>query len=139
MTSSSGAAIANLLERTTRAIYSDRGPQHMHPGQWAMLRYLASTDPRNRTASAISEHFDITHAPVSRSLANLASKNLVTIRRDAEDRRVRLVDPTPNALTLLAGDPILRLGAAIERLDSNSQRELACTVSALHVFLTSSD
>ena len=126
------SVVARLLEQTARAVYDARGPRAIHAGQWAVLRYLARAGRQARTVGGVAIYLGVTHAPASRAVSSLARKDLVTVRADPEDRRVRRIDLTPAGRALLEHDPVHRLTAAIEDLSSEKQKELAITLEALY-------
>ncbi|MEZ6030063.1 MAG: MarR family transcriptional regulator [Hyphomonadaceae bacterium] len=124
--------VARLLEQTARAVYDSRGPRAIHAGQWAVLRYLARAGRQARTVGGVASYLGVTHAPASRAVSSLARKDLVVVRADPEDRRVRRIDLTTTGRALLEHDPVHRLTAAIEDLSADKQRELAATLEALY-------
>jgi DNA-binding MarR family transcriptional regulator len=126
------SAVARLLEQTARAVYESRGPKAIHAGQWAVLRYLARASRQTRTVGGVATYLGVTHAPASRAVAALARKNLVTVKADADDRRVRRIDLTNSGKSLLDHDPVHRLTAAIEALSSGQQKELAAVLETLY-------
>ncbi|MCX7306376.1 MAG: MarR family transcriptional regulator [Hyphomicrobiales bacterium] len=126
------SVVARLLEQTARAVYDARGPRAIHAGQWAVLRYLARAGRQARTVGGVATYLGVTHAPASRAVSSLARKDLVTVRADPEDRRVRRIDLTAAGRALLDHDPVHRLTAAIEGLSSDKQKELAITLEALY-------
>ena len=126
------SVVARLLEQTARAVYDARGPRAIHAGQWAVLRYLARAGRQARTVGGVAPYLGVTHAPASRAVSSLARKDLVTVRADPEDRRVRRIDLTAAGRALLDHDPVHRLTAAIEGLSSDKQKELAITLEALY-------
>jgi len=126
------SVVARLLEQTARAVYDARGPRAIHAGQWAVLRYLARAGRQARTVGGVATYLGVTHAPASRAVSSLARKDLVTVRADPEDRRVRRIDLTPVGRSLLEHDPVHRLTAAIEELSSDKQKDLAVTLEALY-------
>jgi DNA-binding MarR family transcriptional regulator len=126
------SAIARLLEQTARAVYESRGPKAIHAGQWAVLRYLARAGRQARTVGGVASHLGVTHAPASRAVAALARKQLVVVKADSEDRRVRRIDLTSSGKALLDHDPVHRLISAIEALSAEKQRDLAATLETLH-------
>ncbi|OYX48239.1 MAG: hypothetical protein B7Y90_11380 [Alphaproteobacteria bacterium 32-64-14] len=126
------SVVARLLEQTARAVYDARGPRAIHAGQWAVLRYLARAGRQARTVGGVATYLGVTHAPASRAVSSLARKDLVTVRADPEDRRVRRIDLTPAGRALLEHDPVHRLTAAIEDLSSDKQKDLAITLEALY-------
>lgn len=126
------SVVARLLEQTARAVYDSRGPRAIHAGQWAVLRYLARAGRQARTVGGVASYLGVTHAPASRAVSSLARKDLVIVRADPEDRRVRRIDLTAAGRALLEHDPVHRLTAAIEDLSADKQRELASMLEALY-------
>lgn len=126
------SVVARLLEQTARAVYEARGPKAIHAGQWAVLRYLARAGRQARTVGGVATYLGVTHAPASRAVASLARKDYVTVKADADDRRVRKVDLTPAGRALLDRDPVHRLTAAIESLNGDKQKEFAATLETLY-------
>ncbi|MEO8752498.1 MAG: MarR family transcriptional regulator [Casimicrobiaceae bacterium] len=126
------SVVARLLEQTARAVYESRGPKAVHPGQWAVLRYLARAGRQARTVGGVATFLGVTHAPASRAVAALARKELVTVKTDAEDRRVRRIDLTAAGRALLDQDPVHRLTSAIEALDNRAQTEFARTLETVY-------
>jgi DNA-binding MarR family transcriptional regulator len=121
---SMSANIAQLLEATARAVYDRRGPREMHPGQWAILRYLAQMEPRAPKCSEIGAHLGTTHAPVSRAIASLVRKGLVLPAADDRDRRITRVHLTSSGRDTLEIDPLQRLRIAIRQLPEPEQHRL---------------
>lgn len=126
------SVVARLLEQTARAVYDARGPRAIHAGQWAVLRYLARAGRQARTVGGVATYLGVTHAPASRAVSSLARKDLVTVRADPEDRRVRRIDLTAAGRALLEHDPVHRLTAAIEDLSADKQKDLAVMLEALY-------
>ncbi|MBI1359821.1 MAG: MarR family transcriptional regulator [Alphaproteobacteria bacterium] len=133
------SVVARLLEQTARAVYESRGPRAVHPGQWAVLRYLARAGRQARTVGGVAVYLGVTHAPASRAVAALARKELVTVRPDPEDRRVRRIDLTSAGRALLDQDPVHRLTSAIEGLDTRAQADFARTLEAVYAKLAKTD
>jgi DNA-binding MarR family transcriptional regulator len=84
----------------------------------------------------VATFLGVTHAPASRAVAALARKELVTVKTDSEDRRVRRIDLTAAGRALLDQDPVHRLTSAIEALDSRAQTEFARTLETVYGRLT---
>lgn len=126
------SVVARLLEQTARAVYESRGPRAIHAGQWAVLRFLIRAGRQARTVGGVATYLGVTHAPASRAVAALARKQLVTVKTDNEDRRVRRIDLTAAGRSLLEHDPVHRLTAAIEALSAEKQRDFAATLETLY-------
>jgi len=125
------SVIARLLEQTARAVYDDRGPKAVHPGQWAVLRYLARAGRQARTVGGVADYLGVTHAPASRAVASLARKKLVEVEADTEDRRVRRIDLTETGRKLLEKDPVHRLTAVIESLSEAERTAFAAALDRI--------
>lgn len=132
MRSMDASVVARLLEQTARAVYESRGPKAIHAGQWAVLRYLARAGRPARTVGGVATYLGVTHAPASRAVASLVRKQLVSVRADSEDRRVRRIDLTAAGRALLEHDPVHRLTTAIEGLGDKRQGELADILEILY-------
>ena len=116
-------AVANLLEQTARAIYDRRGPDEIHPGQWAALRFFARANRGVRNVGGLARYLGITGAPASRAVAALRRHGLVDVQKNDKDRRVATITLTREGRDLLAHDPIQRLSRAISEL-APSEREI---------------
>lgn len=119
-----GAQTARLLERTARAIYDERGPSVMHPGQWAVLRFLANAGEAQRDVNGVAKFLNITPGPASRALSALENKGLIEGIYRPHDRRKRRMDITPEGNTMLKNDPIARLEQLIGELDQDTHATL---------------
>ena len=95
------SVVARLLEQTARAVYESRGPKAIHAGQWAVLRFLVRAQRQSRTVGGVAAYLGVTHAPASRAVAALARKQLVTVKADNEDRRIRRIELTASGRALL--------------------------------------
>lgn len=124
-------ALALLLEQAVRGFYPDRGPDQMHPGQWAALRYLGRANAEARTIAGLARYLDITVGPASRAAAALERKGLIAIRVDAADRRVRRLDLTAQGRDLLAADPLLNAARQLARIANDHKQGLRLAVLAL--------
>ena len=112
---------AELLERTVRAMYDARGPQDMHPGQWAVLRYMARVNADNRTIAGVADYLGMTLGPASRAVSALARKKLLDVKPLETDRRKRVIRVTRAGLRMLESDPIQKLEAVLEALPDDQR------------------
>lgn len=126
------SAVARLLEQTARAIYGQRGRHAIHPGQWAVLRYLADAERDARTIGGVAAYLGVTYAPASRAVAALTRKNLVRVKTDPGDRRVRLLDLTATGQEVLQHDPASRLVTIIDTLPEDTRKEFARSLEAIY-------
>jgi DNA-binding MarR family transcriptional regulator len=129
--------VARLIEKTARAVYEERGPRAIHPGQWSVLRHLSQAPLQDRTVGGVAAFLGVTHAPASRAVAALARKALVRVEMDPDDRRVRRIGITEAGRDLLGRDPVQRLAAAIDGLPAADREALARALETLYVALAS--
>ncbi len=123
--------IAKLLEHSARRIYKERGPRSIHPGQWAVLRFLASAKDHQKDLNGVAAHLGITPAPASRALAALEEKGLVIGEVRADDRRKRQMTLSPEGRSILENDPMLRLEKIIEALPEEHQNTLQSSLQTI--------
>jgi DNA-binding MarR family transcriptional regulator len=131
--------VARLLEQTARAVYGERGPKAVHPGQWAVLRFLACAGRDACTVGGVADHLGVTHAPASRAVAALARKKLVQVESDPRDRRVRRIQLSPAGRELLDSDPVHRLAQAIGELSEAERASLAAALQRIFTRLSGVD
>ena len=112
---------AELLELTTRAIYEHRGPQDMHPGQWAVLRYMAQASSQTRTIAGVSNYLGMTMGPASRAVSALARKKFLDVKPLETDRRKRVIRVTRAGRRVLENDPILKLADVLRTMPSKKR------------------
>lgn len=124
--------IAHSLEMLVREALPVRGPGSLHPRQWAILRHLAEAGPGAQPIGQIARDLGVTHAPASRAVATLAGAGLVCVVIDPGDRRVRYVQLTSAGTRVLEDDPIRRMSAAIEELDSSQRKRFGDILTSLH-------
>ncbi len=115
-------ASALLLEQLIRLVYPERGPQDMHPGQWAALRYLSRTNAEASTVAGLARYLGVTLGPASRAVGALVRKGLVRGERDVTDKRSIRLSLTDTGSGLILQDPLQRLGGLIADLP-DTQRE----------------
>ena len=117
-------AAARLLELTARTVY--RAPERatLHPGQWAVLRYLASAGVQARTVNGVAAFLETTHATSSRAVRALERKGLVSRQPNPDDGRSQILTITKPASDLLADDPVLVLADGIATLPDDVREAL---------------
>lgn len=115
---------AELLEQTVRAVYDARSPQDMHPGQWAVLRYMARVTAQKRTIAGVADHLGMTMGPASRAVSALARKKFLDVKPLETDRRKRVIRVTRSGRRLLENDPLLKLEAVLEAMPDGQRANL---------------
>jgi DNA-binding MarR family transcriptional regulator len=132
-------ASALLLEQLIRLVYPERGPQDMHPGQWAALRYLSRTNAEASTVAGLARYLGVTLGPASRAVSALTRKGLVSGERDPKDKRSIRLTLTSAGTGLIAEDPLQRLGAQISKLPMAQRDAIIDGVRQLFAGLSGKD
>lgn len=132
------AALARLVEQTSRTIHS-RGHSHgLFPAQWTALRYFASADPALRSTSALAAYQGMAYGPVSRTVRTLITKGLVR-KQEARSGRFDIIEVTEKGQTLLTQDPMAEVVGALETLPEADVKVLAVTLEAIMLRLQGAD
>ena len=119
------AALARLLDQTSRSLHSLGFAADLFPAQWAALRYFAWAEPSQRTASALARFQGLAVGPVTRTVRTLIAKGYVGNVEGRERGRTRQVELTAAGRALLAEDPFELLSQVIEELDGPQRLALA--------------
>ncbi|ACT58057.1 MarR family winged helix-turn-helix transcriptional regulator [Hirschia baltica] len=126
---------AQMLEATARAIYKERGPNAMHPGQWSVLRFLAGADEKASDLNGVAKYLGVTAGPASRALAALEEKGLVIGEVRLDDRRKRRMRLSKSGIAALENDPIKRVETILKDLPQDQQTVFEATLKHLHTKL----
>lgn len=119
------AALADLLELTSRMLHS-RGYAHdLFPAQWVALRYFARARQDLRTASELARFQGLANGPVSRTVRTLVQKGLLRKAADQPKGRAELLELTATGQDLLARDPMAKLVEVLATLDGVEQTAMA--------------
>ncbi len=132
-------ASALLLEQLIRLVYPERGPQDMHPGQWAALRYLSRTNAEASTVAGLARYLGVTLGPASRAVSALTRKGLIKGQRDPKDGRSVRLSMTEPGIALIRLDPLQRLGVLISGLPSEQRTAIVDGVRQLFAGLSSKE
>jgi len=125
------AALARLLDQTSRALHSLGFAADLFPAQWAALRYFAWAEPAQRTASALARFQGLAVGPVTRTVRTLMAKGYVANVEGRGRGRARQVELTSAGRALLSRDPFNRLREAIEELDGPQRVALASALESI--------
>lgn len=128
MSTSSSAALAELLELTARKLHSRGHAAGLFPAQWAALRYFLTAPEAVRTASDLARFQDLANGPVSRTVRTLVQKGLLEKAAEQPRGRAERLAVSVAGLELMRNDPTRALAAAIDTL-APEQRE--CLAVAL--------
>lgn len=131
---SDARAAACLLETVVRSAYLRNEANAMHPGQWAVLRFIGRADPDDCTIGGVASHLGVVHSTASRAVAALARKQLVDIcpRREGRQLHIQL---TREGQRTLAYDPFYRLCASIATLPVETRKALAASLEEIESYL----
>jgi DNA-binding MarR family transcriptional regulator len=125
------AALARLLDQTSRALHSLGFAADLFPAQWAALRYFAWAEPPQRTASALARFQGLAVGPVTRTVRTLMVKGYVANVDGRGRGRARQVELTSAGRALLSKDPFNRLSDAIGELDGPQRLALASALESI--------
>lgn len=128
--------LAALMEQTVRSMYDKRGPQEIHPGQWAALRFLVRAGAEARTVNGLATYLGVTPAPASRAAAALVKRGFVVQEPHPTDRRSHILTLTEAGRAALAHDPIARLANAVGALDRSARHTVTRALTQIHESLT---
>lgn len=129
-------ALATLIEQTARGIYEQRGPAHIHPVQWAALRFFARANRKARSVAGLARYLGVTLAPASRTVSALRKHGLVETMKDPNDARVSLVSLTETGRNVLKEDPIHGLAALLQDLPHEKFESLGATLAEVSARMT---
>lgn len=119
------AALADLLELTSRMLHS-RGYAHdLFPAQWVALRYFARARLDLRTASELARFQGLANGPVSRTVRTLVQKGLLRKAADQPKGRAERLELTEVGQGLLARDPMAKLVEVLAALTAEEQTAMA--------------
>lgn len=121
----SPAALADLLQLTSRMLHSRGHAADLFPAQWVALRYFARAQHNLRTASELARFQGLANGPVSRTVRTLLQKQLLKKSNDQPKGRAELLELTEAGQALLEQDPMTELTSILASLDADEQDALA--------------
>ena len=96
--------IAELVLHLGRITSGDGLVDGLMPGQWAILRYLASANRFSRTPSAFAAFHGTTRGTVSQTIKSLVAQGYLKQTRSRTDGRSVRLDLTNKARAIIAND-----------------------------------
>ncbi|RUQ63724.1 MarR family transcriptional regulator [Azospirillum doebereinerae] len=121
-----GDDVVNLLDHVSRLVYGIGFAEGLFPAQWVALRYFHDSDESARTLTALARFQRIHLAPVSRTVATLVDKGLLSRRPHPGFKRGWLFDLTDDGRALLDRDPLRQLlGPPVAGMTESEQAVLA--------------
>jgi DNA-binding MarR family transcriptional regulator len=124
-----------LLERFIRDIYVDNHSSAIQPLQWSIMRYLARMPDDRCEVRWIARFLGLTRAPVSRAVATLERRDMVSQTISSQDARTKTISLTKLGGETLATDPIFE---AVERIRVLSEIDLAQFVNSIRLLTLNS-
>jgi DNA-binding MarR family transcriptional regulator len=121
----SSAALAELLELTTRMLHSRGYAEDLFPAQWTALRYFAKMPAEKRTASELARFQGLANGPVSRTVRTLVLKDLLAKAAEQPRGRAEILELTEAGRKALLADPTLEVEKALAGLPAQQQEALA--------------
>ncbi len=125
------SGLASLYEQVARAIYEERGPRALQPGQWSSLRYFERAGREARTVSGLARYLGVTLGTASRAAAALARRGLIQARANPKDGRSVMYDLTATGAAELDRDPLQRLAGAIQTIEPDDRAAFARVILML--------
>jgi DNA-binding MarR family transcriptional regulator len=119
------AALAELLDLTSRLLHSRGYAADLFPAQWVALRYFAKAPVEKRTSSELARFQGLANGPVSRTVRTLIQKGLVAKAADQPKGRAEILELTPEGQALMAGDPLLEIANILGALPADERAVLA--------------
>lgn len=121
----SAAALADLLELTTRMLHSRGYAADLFPAQWVALRYFARAQKDMRTASDLARFQGLANGPVSRTVRTLVQKGLLRKSVEQPKGRAELLELTEAGTALLLLDPMVELARVLGQVAIEDQMAMA--------------
>ena len=106
---------AILIDRLDRLARNAEASGGLNPAQWEALRYLARANRFSKTPTALASYLGSTRGTVSQTLIALEQKGYIARVQSAIDRRSIDLALTPLGVSAIAGDPLSRLAADLQR------------------------
>ncbi len=128
-----------LLERFVSDIYPAKHSSAIQPLQWSIMRYLARMPVERCEVRWIAQFQGLTRAPVTRAIATLEVRQLVSQQISGEDARTKSVALTKRGIETLSNDPILLAAKRVQALSQNDQDQFVRSIRALALNLVSDD
>ena len=128
-----------LLERFVRDMYTTKHSSSIQPLQWSILRYLARSSADRCEVRWIARFLGLTRAPVTRAIATLEARNLVSQQISGEDARTKTVTLTNLGVKALAEDPIVLAAERIRILPETDQEQFVRSIKSLALNFGSND
>ena len=120
-----------LLERFVRDIYPAKQSSAIQPLQWSILRYLVRMPSERCEVRWIARFLGLTRAPITRAIATLEARNLVTQKASSEDARTNTITLTKDGIEALAKDPIVEAAERLRILPEIDQVQFMKSVRSL--------
>ena len=128
-----------LLERFVRDMYTTKHSSSIQPLQWSILRYLARSSADRCEVRWIARFLGLTRAPVTRAIATLEARKLVSQQISGEDARTKTVTLTELGVKALAEDPIVLAAERIRILPEIDQEQFVRSIKSLALNFGSND
>lgn len=124
-------AVADVIAHIGRRLQSLAYSEALNPAQWALLRFLARSNPSARTLTGFSRFQLTTKNAAAQTIEALRRKKLVRSNAHPHDQRAKQLELTASGLRTLERDPMNDLVGALERLPEEDLHHLARIASAL--------
>jgi len=119
------AALAELLDLTSRQLHSRGFAEELFPAQWVALRYIAKAPAGKRTSSELARFQGLANGPVSRTVRTLILKGLVSKAAEQAKGRAEDLELTVAGQNLMRSDPLLEIVTILMGLPADERDVLA--------------
>ncbi|WP_417519156.1 MarR family winged helix-turn-helix transcriptional regulator [Minwuia sp.] len=126
-----GPRVAELIDRLGRLTRELQYVDGLNPAQWEALRFLSRANRYSRTPGAVAQFLCATKGTVSQTITALENKGLLTRRPSDRDKRVCLIDLTPQGESLILRDPVKRIEQAVATMDGDASAAMVQGLSRL--------
>ena len=117
-----------MIEQVGKAAYNLGFTPGLNPAQWAALRYFDEATTERRTVTGFAQFQGTTKGTASQTVTALVRKGYLRRVGDKQDRRVHRLVLTDESQALLRGDPLQKLGQALESLTQEERWALAVSM-----------
>ena len=134
-TTTAPSQLAAILDRLGRLLHYRQFAAGLNPAQWEALRFIDRANHYSRNPGALAEYLGTTKGTASQTLIALEEKGMIARTRGNQDRRQVLLELTDAGCTALAGDPVVEIARAAERIEGIDAAALTSGLSALFLEL----
>src|SRR5262245_36781043 len=119
------AALARLLELSSRQMHARAYAEGLYPAQWAALRYFKNVSGTHATTAGLARYQGLALGAVARTVRTLIAHGYLQKIGSAGRGRAEIVKLTRSGEALLNRDPLKPVADALLDLSADAQEVLA--------------